>query len=94
MADELFGRAEPGPIDWSPPPFGVDPVIDEMRTNLRADIYGHFGATVLANFEKRYGAIDDLRIGCLRYWSDRIRDEIEGEDREERARMDSGEIEV
>lgn len=94
MADELFERETPEPIDWTPPPFGVDPVIDEMRINLRADIYAYFGADVLEVFEERYGAIDDLRVGCLRYWSNRIRDKITGEDSGEAAYKDSGEIEV
>lgn len=91
---ELFERETPEPIDWRPPWAGEDPAIDAMRENLRADIYGHFGPEVLEAFQKRYGRIDDLRIGCLRYWSDRVRDKVTGEDSAEDAYKDSGEIEL
>lgn len=91
---ELFGRDEPGRLNWSPPERGADRVVDAMRDQLYALILDNFGELVLSRFETRYGNIEGLRIGCLRYWSNRIRDKVEGEDDEERARIDSGEIEV
>lgn len=93
-AGELFEREAPVRIDWRSPPRGQDPAIDAMRDGLYDLILEHFGEVVLCKFELRYGNINGLRIGCLRYWSDRVRDKVTGEDSAEDAYKDSGEIEL